>query len=223
MIILYWTKYFHKYSVANIGDEEYLRARLRFRQVLKRPLLCYNKYPKCLITNDRAYLQRAAAIIFHWNNFDTTDLPPNVEPAIRHRQLWTLYNLEPPPVTNRLEEGAAGTEGFYFDLMANYRLDAQLHLPYARVVERDVASMMDIPSSLPDWTTKRKPIAWMVSNCRTQSRREEYVARLRELIEVDIFGRCGEHTCNRSKMYSCYLDMARDYYFYLSFENAFCK
>jgi alpha-1,3-fucosyltransferase len=46
--------------------------------------------------------------------------------------------------------------------------------------------------------TKHKNITvgWMVSNCKSKSKREEYAAKLKEYITVDIYGRCGTLKCS---------------------------
>jgi len=44
---------------------------------------------------------------------------------------------------------------------------------------------------------KSKLVAWFVSNCNTESERETYVAKLQNLIHVDIFGDCGQKICER--------------------------
>ncbi|KAH8026510.1 hypothetical protein HPB51_021122 [Rhipicephalus microplus] len=40
---------------------------------------------------------------------------------------------------------------------------------------------------------------------------------------VDIYGACGPHECSRSQGKRCGELLDRDYFFYLSFENANCK
>ena len=85
---------------------------------------------------------------------------------------------------------------------------------------------------------RSKDIAWMVSHCKTESKREQIVSHLREVNEnlnIDIFGKCGdkEHklpgqTTNdiaqTMKMRAdLYVDKLKDYKFYLSFENALCQ
>jgi len=49
----------------------------------------------------------------------------------------------------------------------------------------------------------------------------EYVKELSKYIDVDIYGKCGEFSCDRNR--DCFSDVAEaDYFFYLSFENSFC-
>lgn len=65
-------------------------------------------------------------------------------------------------------------------------------------------------------------IAWFVSNCKTTSRREDYVQSLIETVPVDVFGRCGPYHCHPPQSPKCYQTIAREYRFYLSFENSIC-
>jgi len=39
---------------------------------------------------------------------------------------------------------------------------------------------------------RNRSVVWMVSRCHTLSRREVYADKLKEHIDVDIFGKCGE-------------------------------
>ena len=39
-------------------------------------------------------------------------------------------------------------------------------------------------------TKSKKLVAWMVSNCYTASRREQYVLELQKYISVDVYGNC---------------------------------
>ena len=68
-------------------------------------------------------------------------------------------------------------------------------------------------------------VAWMVSNCLTESNREGYVEELRKHINIDIFGSCyeGSKSCAKDVSNDCWDFIASSYKFYLSFENSLCK
>jgi len=68
---------------------------------------------------------------------------------------------------------------------------------------------------------KTKKVAWMVSNCHTQGRREVYAEELAKYIPIDIFGKCGNLTCPKSRV-ECEQTLL-NYKFYLSFENSLCQ
>lgn len=71
---------------------------------------------------------------------------------------------------------------------------------------------------------KTKPIAWFVSNCDTQSKRESYVSELRRHIRVDIFGKCGTENFNcATNSKTCSDLLTSDYFYYLALENSVCK
>ena len=70
---------------------------------------------------------------------------------------------------------------------------------------------------------RRKPVAWLVSNCKTDSHRELYVKELQKHVPVDIFGKCGKPlNCTQGRD-ECFVEIASSYQFYLSFENSLCK
>ena len=68
-------------------------------------------------------------------------------------------------------------------------------------------------------------MVWIVSNCKTQSKREEYMAELSKYIKVDVFGKCGNFTpeCDSLWHSSCTNNMMQDYKFYFAAENSICK
>ena len=74
---------------------------------------------------------------------------------------------------------------------------------------------------------KPKNIAWVVSNCQTKSRREDFVDELKKHIDVDVFGKCGTAVCDfegaQAFLGNCSTTIKKDYKFYLSLENTFAR
>lgn len=70
---------------------------------------------------------------------------------------------------------------------------------------------------------KTKLAAWFVSHCGTSGGREDYVKELKKHMPVDIYGRCGDLKCPKNDTEGCNRMLSRDYKFYLSFENNFCR
>ena len=92
--------------------------------------------------------------------------------------------------------------------------DVQRHIERARQSFRSVRSSPSIPKDNKDQAI----VAWMVSDdCDTTSQRELYVKELRNYIEVDVYGGCG----NLTGSYDILLQ-SNYYKFYLSFENSIC-
>ncbi|XP_076059229.1 alpha-(1,3)-fucosyltransferase C-like [Oratosquilla oratoria] len=69
-------------------------------------------------------------------------------------------------------------------------------------------------------------VAWVVSHCHTNSRREDYVKILKKFVKVDIYGRCGPLRCGSRKQHrntKCWAELfSKKYLFYLAFENSLC-
>lgn len=75
--------------------------------------------------------------------------------------------------------------------------------------------------------TKNKSAMWLVSNCHTSSKRENYIKELSKHIPVDIFGGCGKRGCAKGRQEaSCLTNEGKKYWFVqntsvLSISNAF--
>ena len=94
-----------------------------------------------------------------------------------------------------------------------YRKDSDIAAPYGWIVPIDQPALgpfqttFNQPTKLADLRkdfvgdikVKKKLVAWIVSNCDTDSEREKYVEELRKYIPVDIYGSCGENFCLRPK------------------------
>ena len=52
--------------------------------------------------------------------------------------------------------------------------------------------------------------------------REKVVSALSNLMEIDIYGKCGTLKCPKFDI-ACYINMNQTYKFYLSFENSLCQ
>ncbi|XP_066957638.1 alpha-(1,3)-fucosyltransferase C-like [Macrobrachium rosenbergii] len=78
-----------------------------------------------------------------------------------------------------------------------------------------------------DFVKRPKPVVWMSSNCKTDSRREDYVKELSRFINVDKFGKCGWFKCG--KPYQAFEEkcwktiLKKRYLFALAFENSLCN
>ena len=190
MRILIWTNYF------NFHKTWFADQRTR-----------YCPKSNCIITDDRNSLRSSDAIVFHWLNIDPRDLPP----ALNH-QKWVLYNMESPHHTHIALDNLGLKK---FDWIVSYRTDSDIHTPYGKVIECNRSW-----KQRHSFERKNKSIAWFVSHWKTPSDRETYVKILGKYIDVDIYSKCGPLRCKRFGNYSCYKMIAKNYKFYLSFENS---
>ena len=76
-----------------------------------------------------------------------------------------------------------------------------------------------IQAKAQELTTKgyhqRKPLVWVVSNCHTQSKREDIVAEIQKLLPVDIYGSCGTLSCPKETDNDCMTMIDSNYKFYI--------
>ncbi|KRZ97204.1 Structural maintenance of chromosomes protein 1A, partial [Trichinella sp. T8] len=171
---------------------------------------------KCSIVNDRKDFHNSRAVVFHDRNIILKDLPT----ARKYNQHFVFFLMESPYHTSVAAYPHLSTN-FYTKTMT-YRRDSDIQIPFGYVQKRKSPRPFDSDSWYQLAKGKTKMVAWWVSNCRTPSKREEYVAKLGQYIQVDIYGNCGNLTCPRSMTKECAEDLRRDYRFYFSFENSIC-
>ena len=164
-------------------------------------------YNNCVFSDNRTDLQQYDAIVFHWPNIKPKDTPQK----LIDNQKWVLFDRETPYyIYSNLR--SLGLKRI--DWMMTYRTDSDIYTPYGRVFKCDTNW-----KQRHSFENKRKSIAWFVSNCKTPSKRETYVKKLQEYIDVDIYGYCGPFKCKKSNEL-CDDIIAEKYKFYLSFENS---
>ncbi|KAH9488240.1 hypothetical protein Btru_063892 [Bulinus truncatus] len=106
-----------------------------------------------------------------------------------------------------------------FNLTATYRVDSDLFLPYGKLLYQP-RPLDQRPNYYEIAKNKTKMAAWFVSNCRTPSRRKEYVKQMQKIIDIDIYGGCGKPCPESGAM--CSPEIPLNYRYYLSFENSLC-
>lgn len=106
-----------------------------------------------------------------------------------------------------------------------YRRDSDAFAPYGTTVPKPNANWFNFSELETKFKSKSRPIAWLVNNCNANSNREFYVEKLKNFIDVDIFGNCGNFKCPREEwgFQPCWGEIEAKYYFYLSFESNICR
>ncbi|XP_048247331.1 4-galactosyl-N-acetylglucosaminide 3-alpha-L-fucosyltransferase FUT5-like isoform X3 [Haliotis rufescens] len=166
---------------------------------------------ECTLTADTAQIQMADAIIFYAVGYFRTI------PVRAHGQVWIFLSLESPSYS--LSQAFEKPEWHgQINWTMTYRSDSDIFYPYGRVNRRGDFLTTDY-TSLAEKKTKK--VAWVVSHCETDSKREDYVRLLKQHIGVDTFGMCGL-PCGNEGSFECLQMLTNDYKFYLSFENTLC-
>ena len=173
-------------------------------------------YANCQITANTSLYSEADAVLVHMNS-DVVKKKLMKVPAVRPKgQIWIALNREPALHSSvRLHRELSGV----FHAHYSFQREADIYWPYAYHYSRHRKKTTGYKPDRVN-VTRPKLVAWMVSHCKTHSRREDYVTALQKHIDVDIYGKCGPLNCSRKQ--NCYAKLARTYKFYLSFENSLC-
>lgn len=175
-------------------------------------------YSNCRVTEDKAILPEAAAVVFHFAiPLLNSPSPPLNRSSRNAKQVWVFFGREPPTRFNLqpfLSPEWFGT----FNWSMTYRRDSDVLSPYGTVLKRTTLAVKNYSSI---FDAKTKMAVWIASNCNDQfSGRIHFVQQLRENgIQVDIFGNCGNESLSRGNESFIF----REYTFFLSLENSFCK
>ena len=159
----------------------------------------------CRLTQDRQLLPQAHAVVFHLIDTDLGRLPDQRVPG----QIWVLFTLESPAYPLVRHHNLSRLNGL-FNWTMTYRWDSDVPVPYGLILPRDPLSatvrLHALPEAVrrvlpkrPTLERRKRPwrkdrlLAWMVSNCDTPSRREDYVTELRKHVHVS------ENWCRRHR------------------------
>ena len=199
-LILLWSYYNPEHNrwdeMRDFGQEPFARDK------------CKNQ--NCYLTLDRGKVGVADYVMF----FDA-DLGPGWPQERPPRQSYIHIACERPgPWHNWMK-----AYDDKINLTMNYRRNADIYYYNFGYQKREVRIPGEYKVKYP-LSSKTKGAAWIVSHCKAESKRDDYVKELSKYISVDIFGRCGNLTCPHT--HACADKIERNYKFYLAFENAMC-
>uniref|UniRef100_A0A1B0EUU0 Fucosyltransferase n=1 Tax=Lutzomyia longipalpis TaxID=7200 RepID=A0A1B0EUU0_LUTLO len=191
----------------------------------------------CVVTADKNYLpdiEQFDALVFSGSdNWAAEEVFPKKRSP---HQYYVFADLESPFYTmhkfsmNPLEE--------IYNLTMTYRRDSDIYWPYGFITDQKIQYVDDLQA--PKWKspvfddnasnialervkTKTRLAAWFVSNCKPASKRHNLVKVLQKHIGIDVYGKCGNFTCDIKDSNHCYEMVEEKYFFYFSFENSLCK
>lgn len=175
------------------------------------------EYKNCYLIDDKCDITRSDAVMFFAPKFNLKHVPKKIP-----GQIYVYFNFEPPCYTRGRVKNNKWQN--FFNWTFHYRRDSDIMQPYVLFKKRHQNSTKNQEDVLEDLVKKKnKTIAWFVSHCKTESRREKYVDNLQKLLKVDIYGKCGPLKCkSMSSRWEC-LDLLDEYHFYLGFENSICR
>lgn len=215
-VILAYTNFYGKaFNISTVG-------RTRFDRGIAPDPLKVCKY-RCRWSTDHNELPSADAVIFHmYNNKETyRDFVINKLPRRSNLdQKWILMAREPsafyyPDQLKLLDDK--------FNLTVTYQRDSDVQIPYGSYWILPSKSLAYKSKMKMDYLSgKKRKVAWVASNCKTSSRREEFVNQLEKYIPIDTYGKCGNLTADSESANNFREMIAQDYLFYIAFENSDC-
>ena len=203
--ILFWNEFHHGYNYGvAIGDTSYLAN--------------YGcPIHQCAFTINKSEIGTVDAVVIHGFY---ADLPPQRN----ENQIYVLYFFE-SPIRAMSRHRVLPKWQNLFNLTFTYMYDADTDISAAHGVtvklpEPNLNALTEVHEAFKE---KPKLVLWIVSNCEPYSGRMEYARKLAQHIPIDIVGTCGNISCPLPKTSrTCIAKLAKDYMFYLSFENSYC-
>jgi len=203
---------------------------------------------QCETSDDRHNVSTYDAVLFHLRSWTRTDLPRR-RSAHQRYVFWSIESAAWRYIdTNKMRN--------FFNWTMTYRWDSDIVTSYGWIEPNgngsaplhpnpeEMERYLDEPSPVNYAEGKTKMAAWFVSNCNSQSGRQDLVKHLKKYlklhlliiltriasmsilmnryIDVDVFGNCGSMQCSRDNEEDCRKMAAKKYKFYMSLENSLC-
>ena len=206
-VILIWSEAYAAWKAFGFGKDE---------------IFIKQKCPvtKCEITTNKSRVNESDYVIVGDGSPDglhVTD-PPSFRP---NNQRWILLLYEAPYIAFNGNTNFSKYNGF-FNLTATYLSNSDFLTTYEGTAQ--MTWQKNKAFKVP-YSKKKKLAAALISNCWSDnSQRLDYINRLRKYVEVDVYGSCGNKNCPNSTIKNaCKELIAREYKFYLAFENSLCN
>ncbi|CAD5219279.1 unnamed protein product [Bursaphelenchus xylophilus] len=168
----------------------------------------------CEFTMDRGTFNTSHGVLFfpfylfHYNSTYPTRYSTN--------QTFIMYEREPPT-----RVGTHSLKDNFFNATSTFMMHSDIPYPYgyfqAKSQEIDRAEyykklLREIKQK------KSKGVFKVFSRCITSSQREDVIAELQKYLDIDLYGKCGNRSCDEY----CFKENSEKYRFYLSLENSIC-
>jgi hypothetical protein len=202
--ILYWNDYFEiKDFGFGLGKSE--------------PFVKNNcPVTNCEIFNDKKRLNESDFVLVHMRNW--FESVPFNRPE---NQRWIFYLFESPS-----HSGDMQPYNGVFNYTATYRIGEEFDSVYGTGSHLLWEENKSYDPNANFYGAKDKMAVAVISHCGAGSRRLDYIKEMQSYIAVDVFGNCGKPCPNKfkdGKAGECKNIVAKEYKFYLAFENSYCK
>ncbi|CAD5219251.1 unnamed protein product [Bursaphelenchus xylophilus] len=167
----------------------------------------------CDFTMDRAQYNSSNGVVFfpYYMPYFHATYPKRYS----EDQVFVMCEREPPTKDLRME-----LPNDYFNATSTFLAHSDIPFPYGHYEKKgDTGTRIAFYRNLmAEIKTKTKGVFKVFSHCYTPSRRENIITELQNHMEIDLFGRCSNRTCDKA----CFAENTKKYRFYLAFENSNC-
>ena len=192
---------------------------------------------KCKVIDDPTQSSQADAIVFHLKSLRG---PRQLRFLVTNRnphQPWIAFSYEPHVIATH-DNIMYKTMGSIFNRTMYFRASSDVSIKYGFVVNKEDAAVFPknkVINPKPYLTLdyyKQAVATSFISNCEDTSGRMKYINELKQYINIDIYGKCGNLMCGSPKVVGsdyrvdkdeCLEKVSKLYYFYLAFESSFCE
>ncbi|XP_052772090.1 alpha-(1,3)-fucosyltransferase C-like [Mya arenaria] len=172
------------------------------------------EYSNCVATDKVSEVNHVDAVIFTVSSLHMGQQPPFKRE--NPDQAW-IFKLGESPYGRGFSEYSSSHWRNQVNWSSSLNLDTDMPHGAGFIKTRTTIIEKDYDAI---FTGKNKTALWIVSNCRTQSKRELYVRKLQNSgLDVDIYGSCGKGKIQPDDVQR----LIGKYKYYLAFENSFCS
>lgn len=170
----------------------------------------------CELISNKSRINEADFVIVHMRN--SISQFPSTRPV---NQRWIFMLYESPVHSDDYTQYNG-----LFNLTSTYMIHSDFPSFYEAGSRLDWTKNDSFNESEDFHSFKSQFAAGIISNCGGSSKRLGYIKEMQKYIPVNIFGKCGK-TCptkhNNSMPGNCKDIIAKEYKFYLAFENSICQ
>ncbi|XP_060064271.1 alpha-(1,3)-fucosyltransferase C-like [Ylistrum balloti] len=182
---------------------------------------------KCVLTKEKAMLNRADAVMFRWDDFG------KCRTKRKDGQIWILFEHESPDYKHKSYRSCYNDN---VNWTCTYRRDSDFNLVYGKFFPHETG--YNITKTFQLLRSKSKTAVGFISHCGAPSKRDKFVRELRSYgMDIDIYGKCGNLKCGGQPAQKwkgvwnltanhqdhCFDVLDTRYKFYLSLENSLCE
>ncbi|KAI1728050.1 glycosyltransferase family 10 (fucosyltransferase) c-term domain-containing protein [Ditylenchus destructor] len=177
---------------------------------------------KCFYSDCKnLYAKKAVVTIFHDKDLDVDDLPPD------NPERLNVFFSEVTPKHSR--DVYKNIKGGYFNLTMTYRQDSDIASPLDEFVRIGVNATREecwkqgecwSQREVENIASKKTELAIQIlDDCKTDSKRENYVEELKKFMKINQYGACFDKNCSGQ---NCLKEIDK-HHFILAFEDTVCK